>query len=328
MLQSQPTPKVFISYSHDSTAHKAWVLTLATRLEGNGVAVTLDQWDLKIGGDLPHFMESGLSDSDRVIVVCTDEYVRKANAMQSGGVGYEKMIITSQIMRDLGSNRVIPIVINNEQSNVPTFVATRLWLDFSSENYEQSYRQLIADLWGESVQPRPPRGENPFNRQPVAVEPIVFDIPESFVSPALTNTVTFNPTLNNGKFWVGAGDMAFELSWSRCSKGSIWIYNRQESIHSLRIPTGITEIEQINNAECNYHACHCRTPGVCRVAQDFLRPVLVQSRCNPAFHFWCSSNEQSYFARAHTPLFSVHMSRECRGHRYDTVQFRYSQHHE
>ncbi|EJJ0200934.1 toll/interleukin-1 receptor domain-containing protein, partial [Salmonella enterica] len=42
-----------------------------------------------------------------------------------------------------------------------------------------------------------------------------------------------------------------ELSWSRCSKGSIWIYNRQESIHSLRIPTGITEIEQINNAECN-----------------------------------------------------------------------------
>lgn len=90
MLQSQPTPKVFISYSHDSTAHKAWVLTLATRLEGNGVAVTLDQWDLKIGGDLPHFMESGLSDSDRVIVVCTDEYVRKANAMQSGGVGYEK----------------------------------------------------------------------------------------------------------------------------------------------------------------------------------------------------------------------------------------------
>ncbi|HGH5047108.1 toll/interleukin-1 receptor domain-containing protein, partial [Salmonella enterica subsp. enterica serovar Minnesota] len=104
---------------------------------------------------------------------------------------------------------------------------------------------------GESVQPRPPRGENPFNRQPVAVEPIVFDIPESFVSPALTNTVTFNPTLNNGKFWVGAGDMAFELSWSRCSKGSIWIYNRQESIHSLRIPTGITEIEQINNAECN-----------------------------------------------------------------------------
>lgn len=40
------------------------------------------------------------------------------------------MIIISQIMRDLGSNRVIPIVIDNEQSNVLTFVATCLWLDF------------------------------------------------------------------------------------------------------------------------------------------------------------------------------------------------------
>ncbi|TON86748.1 hypothetical protein CGH50_21300, partial [Vibrio parahaemolyticus] len=38
-------PKVFFSYSHDSEEHKAWVLALATRLEENGVAVTLDQWD-------------------------------------------------------------------------------------------------------------------------------------------------------------------------------------------------------------------------------------------------------------------------------------------
>ncbi|GAB5106101.1 hypothetical protein EC2021H102_47080 [Escherichia coli] len=46
------------------------------------------------------------------------------------GFGCRIMIIISQIMRDLGSNRVIPIVIDNEQSNVLTFVATCLWLDF------------------------------------------------------------------------------------------------------------------------------------------------------------------------------------------------------
>lgn len=44
--------------------------------------------------------------------------------------GYRIMIITSQIIRYLGSNRAIPIVNNNEQPNVPTFVASRLWLDF------------------------------------------------------------------------------------------------------------------------------------------------------------------------------------------------------
>lgn len=39
--------------------------------------------------------------------------------------GYRIMIITSQIIRYLGSNRAIPIVNNNEQPNVPTFVASR-----------------------------------------------------------------------------------------------------------------------------------------------------------------------------------------------------------
>src|SRR5437870_590568 len=59
------TPKVFASYSHDSEAHKDWVLTLATRLVANGVNVLLDQWDLTLGSDLPHFIESGLSSADR-----------------------------------------------------------------------------------------------------------------------------------------------------------------------------------------------------------------------------------------------------------------------
>ena len=99
-------PKVFFSYSHDSEEHKAWVLALATRLEGNGVAVMLDQWDVRAGDDLPHFMESGLTDADRVILICTEPYVKKANKMSSG-VGYEKMIITAQIMADLTSNRVV-----------------------------------------------------------------------------------------------------------------------------------------------------------------------------------------------------------------------------
>ena len=43
------TPRVFLSYSHDCEAHKAWVRRLAERLQEGGVEVTLDQWDLQIG---------------------------------------------------------------------------------------------------------------------------------------------------------------------------------------------------------------------------------------------------------------------------------------
>lgn len=66
-------------------------LNLATRLAKNGVDVILDQWDLRIGGDLSSFMESGLTQVDRVICVCYEKYVPKANT-GLGGVGYEKMI--------------------------------------------------------------------------------------------------------------------------------------------------------------------------------------------------------------------------------------------
>lgn len=50
-------PKVFISYSHDSIKHKQWVLNLATRLRNNGIDAILDQFELKPGDDIPHFME-------------------------------------------------------------------------------------------------------------------------------------------------------------------------------------------------------------------------------------------------------------------------------
>lgn len=82
-------PRVFVSYSHDSADHKGWVLDFATTLRNRGVDAVLDQWDLKPGDDLPHFMETQLEAADYVLMICTDKYVKKANAGE-GGVGYEK----------------------------------------------------------------------------------------------------------------------------------------------------------------------------------------------------------------------------------------------
>ena len=52
------TPRVFISYSHDSQAHKDWVRHLAEKLQRNGVDTILDQWDLRLGGDLAFFADT------------------------------------------------------------------------------------------------------------------------------------------------------------------------------------------------------------------------------------------------------------------------------
>jgi hypothetical protein len=102
-------PKVFVSYSHDSLDHKKWVLDLATRLRNAGVDAIIDQWELSAGDDLPHFMETQLSTSDKVLMICSERYVDKANS-GTGGVGYEKMIITSELLSKIDSNKVIPII--------------------------------------------------------------------------------------------------------------------------------------------------------------------------------------------------------------------------
>jgi hypothetical protein len=95
------TPRVFLSYSHDSEAHRVWMRQLAERLQHGGVEVTLDQWDLRPGGDVVFFMEMGIRDADRVLMVCTANYVAKAEE-RKGGAGYEGMIVTGHVARASG----------------------------------------------------------------------------------------------------------------------------------------------------------------------------------------------------------------------------------
>src|SRR5205823_12453487 len=108
-------PIVFISYSHDSEDHKRWVRQLATDLRSNGIDVILDQWDLALGQDVAAFMQRGVVVSHRVLIVCSDDYVRKADT-GSGGVGYERLIITSEVIGNIDTKKFIPIIRGNNSS--------------------------------------------------------------------------------------------------------------------------------------------------------------------------------------------------------------------
>jgi hypothetical protein len=155
-------PKVFISYSHDSQEHKKWVLELAIRLRQTGVDAIIDQWELKPGDDLPYFMETHLADADHILMICTDRYVEKANS-GVGGVGYEKMIITSDLMKNIDSNKVIPIIRQSGTHNVPTFLKTKVFIDFSRpDDFEFSYDELIRTLHNAPLYIKPEIGNNPF----------------------------------------------------------------------------------------------------------------------------------------------------------------------
>lgn len=165
------TPKVFISYSHDSEEHKAWVFELASALVKNGIDAILDQWDIRLGSNLTQFMEQGLSGSDRVLVICTDNYNEKANGSR-GGVGYEKNILTAQLLYNQDTTKFIPCVRGATTTiKTPLCLASRAYIDFSDDaRFDGVFDELLRELHGVPLRPKPPLGRNPFAPMPFDAE--------------------------------------------------------------------------------------------------------------------------------------------------------------
>ncbi len=91
------SPKVFISYSHDSDEHRRRVLDLADRLRAEGLDVSLDQFEVDV---TPRWMVQRIEESRFVLVVCTETYKKRFEGKESrGGLGadFEGKTITQEI---------------------------------------------------------------------------------------------------------------------------------------------------------------------------------------------------------------------------------------
>lgn len=158
-------PKVFISYSHDSDEHKGWVRKLAKDLIEKGINIVLDQWDTSFGSDLAAFMDSGVGLAKRVLVICTENYVLKADD-RKGGVGYEHILVTGELINDLGTNKFIPVMRNNPKHSLPRCLKTRSFVDFNNDDeYGAKLGDLIADLLERPKHPKPELGKVPVGGQ-------------------------------------------------------------------------------------------------------------------------------------------------------------------
>jgi hypothetical protein len=188
-------PKVFISYSHDNLEHKKWVLDLAIRMRNNGIDAIIDQWELKPGDDLPHFMEKNLDSADSILMICSENYVLKAN-QGKGGVGYEKMIITSNLLSNIDENKIIPIIKQDGGNLVPTFLKTKLYINFSKkDDYEFSFDELIRTIHKSPLYLKPEIGNNPFkdnqNIEELKVHDGILELMNDVVSIFESNTANY-----------------------------------------------------------------------------------------------------------------------------------------
>jgi len=260
-------PVVFISYSHDNEEHKNWVLQLATRLRYNGVNVILDRWNLKLGSDLASFMEKGLSKSHRVICVCSDVYVKRANEGK-GGAGYEKQIMTEELIKDQNTDLAIPLIKNNPgERKTPTFLGGRMYISFEEAHlYEVRYEELLRDILDEPVLPIPPIGKNPFQTIKEFAQQKFIPASEKYVSPSRSGVVTFDYSNNNGHYAIGQDELLFETAWSKAGSTAIYIYNDPPSIRTVAVVKDTDDINKIKDARAYDSSSRVRTVNLNQIA--------------------------------------------------------------
>ena len=107
-------------------------------------------------------METQLEAADYVLMICTEKYVEKANAGE-GGVGYEKMIMTSSLLSKIDSSKVIPIIRQEDTDFRPTFLKSKLYINFSNDSeIEYNFDDLLRTLLNAPLYEKPKIGQNPF----------------------------------------------------------------------------------------------------------------------------------------------------------------------
>src|SRR5216683_6663317 len=240
-------PKAFISYSHDSPAHKDWVLKLGIDLRAKGVDVVLDQWDLVAGQDVSMFMQRGISEADRVIMICSSAYVTKSE-QGVGGAGYERLIVTAEVVNSIDTIKFIPILRASGSKKTPSFLGPRMYIDFENDSdYELKLIELARQIHGAPAISKPPLGPNPFSGTPIAS--VVTGKPTAF-------SATDNKSLNDAWFFqeqaraqgliakinlTGYMELRANVSYP-LSKSQIELLNavKQSEIRTFGWPIGVT----------------------------------------------------------------------------------------
>ena len=137
--------KIFISYSWDSPDHRKWVKKFSDDLQaclGEYFKVLLDQ-NQKRGTSLSRFMKLGLKDAVKVLIIGTPKYKEKSEA--NGGVAYETMVITNEMMLDMDTTKFYPILRSGTfETSFPTDIKDRMGDDFSDDKYYEENLEIVV----------------------------------------------------------------------------------------------------------------------------------------------------------------------------------------
>jgi hypothetical protein len=154
-------PRVFISYSHDSSEHEARALSLANRLRRNGIDAVIDQYEVSPPEGWTLWMELQIHKADFVIVICTESYLRRVKKEEARGIGlgacWEAHLIYQSLYEEGTMNwRFLPVLFRNGRlDHIPGPLRgyTRYWVGTGT-----GYNSLYRHLTGQRLAKKPPLG--------------------------------------------------------------------------------------------------------------------------------------------------------------------------
>ena len=138
---------VFISYSWDDDAHRAWIARLAQTLRQQNIHVIVDKTDLKFGAHIKSFMLGSIMKADFVLIILTPKYRLKAEK-RINGAGYEYNIINDELFKLINKNeKFIPAVRGEWKKSITQFLQGFNCVDLRpGNNYEANLQQMIDQI--------------------------------------------------------------------------------------------------------------------------------------------------------------------------------------
>ncbi|MEV7098817.1 SEFIR domain-containing protein [Amycolatopsis sp. NPDC051045] len=168
MPESDPK-RVFVSYTHDSPAHKDQVLAFSEFLTRNGMEVTLDQWKLAHRQDWYVWAIKSIEAADFVIVVASETYRRVADgytpAGGNRGLQSEAALLREKLHSDrpTWTRKILPVVFpGHTPAEIPEFLQPQTADHYSVAGFTVAgCESLLRVLTGQPPHVEPIRGQRP-----------------------------------------------------------------------------------------------------------------------------------------------------------------------
>lgn len=156
--------RVFISYTRTSPEHAQWVKNLAKFLRANGIDARLDAWHLRLGMDVAQWMCNELDQAERVILICNEEYARRADG-RHGGVGWEIRLVHGDLLLGQATNpeKYIAVVRTSvAEDGLPGFLKSSYYLHWPPAGSDDgSLQETLLRAIYQKAEEAPPIGQPP-----------------------------------------------------------------------------------------------------------------------------------------------------------------------